>query len=88
MSAPQIQQVYIERPPTKDELLGLDLVATFRKHGVRAGAKPITHYINTVNNFSPHSSDSEDRSAFKSFRREMLQEKQALVSRQLQLERD
>ncbi len=78
----------VERSPTKDELLGLDLVAALKKHGVTGGAKPLSHYINTVRSFTPSNSDSEDRIAYKSLRREMLQEKQELISKQLKLEKD
>ena len=64
------------------------MIATFRKHGVRANVKSLTHYIHTVTNYSPHSSDSEDRAAYKSLKMEMIQKERSLVSRQLQLERD
>ena len=77
----QVQQVIVERPHSKDELLGLDLVATLRKHGVGTSAKSIAYYINTVNNFSPHSSDSEDRAAYKSLKMEMIHKEQTLTSR-------
>jgi hypothetical protein len=83
-----VQQVYVERPHTKEEFLGLDFVATLKKHGVAPGIRSLTYYINQVRSYSPHNSDSDDRVAYKSLKREMIQEKEQLTSRQLKLERD
>ena len=39
----------------------------------------VGYYIDRVNSFSPHQSDSEGTSAYKKLRREMLNEKQGLL---------